>query len=66
MTVEGVIELVREKQIKLINFLSELDAHGRDGHDELDKTILIHEREIVQMWKQDLDDILEELLNEEP
>jgi len=66
MTVEGVIELVQEKQIKLINFLSELDAHSRESHDELDKTILSHEREIVQMWKQDLDDILEELLNEEP
>lgn len=62
MTIENVVELVQQKQMKLVNFLSELNSHNQDGHDELDKTIFLHERNIVEMWKQDLDDILEELL----
>lgn len=61
MTVEGTIELVQEKQMKLINFISEINSHTQGGHDELDKTILSHERKIVEMWKRDLDEILEEL-----
>jgi len=65
MTVEGAIDLVQEKQMKLVNFISEINAHHNEEHDALDKAIMSHERKIIEMWKQDLDEILEELLKEE-
>lgn len=61
MTIENAINLVQEKKLKLINFISEINSHSQESHDELDKTILSHERQIFEMWKQDLDEILEEL-----
>lgn len=64
MTVNSAIELIQEKRNFLIGLISQITSHDSVDHDSIDKEILQHELKIAEMWKQDLEDILDELLSE--
>jgi hypothetical protein len=64
MTVNNAIELIQEKRNFLIGLISQITSHDSVDHDRIDKEILQHELKIAEMWKQDLEDILDELLSE--
>ena len=64
MTVNSAIELIQEKRNLLISLISQITSHDSADHDKIDKEILQHELKIAEMWKQDLEEILDELLSE--
>lgn len=64
MTVNSAIELIQEKRNFLISLISQITSHDSADHDKIDKEILQHELKIAEMWKQDLEEILDELLSE--
>ena len=64
MTVNSAIELIQEKRNLLISLISQITSHDSTDHDKIDKEILQHELKIAEMWKQDLEEILDELLSE--
>ncbi len=64
MTVTSAIDLIQEKRNLLLNIISQIGAHEKNDCDEMDREILQHEIKIAELWKQDLDDILNELVSE--
>ncbi|MBI5859453.1 MAG: hypothetical protein HZB73_01725 [Nitrosarchaeum sp.] len=64
MTVDSAIDLIQEKQNLLLGLISQINLHDKDDPDEMDKEILQHEMKIIELWKQDLDDILDELISD--
>lgn len=64
MTVTSAIDLIQEKRNLLLNLISQIGAHEKNDYDEMDREILQHEIKIAELWKQDLDDILNELVSE--
>ncbi len=64
MTVTSAIDLIQEKRNLLLNLISQIGAHEKNDYDEMDREILQHEIKIAELWKQDLDDILNELVGE--
>lgn len=65
MTLENAIEIIYERRERLVNLISQIQAHSQNCSDNLEKRIFLQELEITQMWKQDLEEILNELLDEE-
>lgn len=63
MTVDNALDLIQEKRNTLIGLISQINSHDKD-HDEMDKEILQHEMKIIELWKQDLEDIFDELVSE--
>jgi hypothetical protein len=64
MTVSSAIDLIQEKRNMLLNLISQIGTHKKNDHDEIDREILQHEIKIAELWKQDLEDILDELVSE--
>lgn len=64
VTVSSAIDLIQEKRDLILGLISQISAHDKDDLDEMDKKILQHELRIAELWKQDLEDILEELLGD--
>jgi hypothetical protein len=64
MTVTSAIDLIQEKRNLLLNLISQIGTHEKNDYDEMDREILQHEIKIAELWKQDLDDILNELVSE--
>lgn len=64
VTVSSAIDLIQEKRDLILGLISQIRTHDKEGHDEMDMEILQHELKIAELWKQDLEDILEELLSD--
>jgi hypothetical protein len=64
MTVSSAIDLIQEKRNTILSLISQFNVHNEEEHDEMDKKILQHEIKIVELWKQDLEDILDELISD--
>lgn len=64
MTINSAIDLIEEKRNILLGLISQINSHYKEDHDEIDMKILQHERKIAELWKQDLEEILEELLSD--
>lgn len=64
MTVSNAIDLIQEKRNLILGHISQISMHDKDDLDEMDKKILQHELKIAELWKQDLEDILDELLSD--
>lgn len=64
MTVSNAIDLIQEKRNLILGLISQINMHDKEDLDEMDKKILQHELKIAELWKQDLEDILEELLGD--
>jgi hypothetical protein len=64
MTVTSAIDLIQEKRNLLLNLISQIGTHEKNDYDEMDREILQHEIKIAELWKQDLEDILNELVSE--
>lgn len=64
MTVTSAIDLIQEKRNLLLNLISQIGTHEKNDYDEMDREILQHEIKIAELWKQDLEDILDELVSE--
>lgn len=64
MTVSSAIDLIQEKRDLILGLISQIRTHDKEDHDEMDAKILQHELKIAELWKQDLEDILEELLSD--
>ena len=64
VTVSSAIDLIQAKRDVLLGLISQIRTHYKEDHDEIDMKILQHELKIAELWKQDLEDILEELLSD--
>jgi hypothetical protein len=64
MTVSNAIDLIQEKRNLILGLISQISIHNKEDLDEMDKKILQHELKIAELWKQDLEDILDELLSD--
>lgn len=64
VTVSSAIDLIQEKRDLILGLISQIRTHDKEDHDEMDLKILQHELKIAELWKQDLEDILEELLSD--
>ena len=64
MTVDSALDLIQEKRNTLLGLISQINSHDKEDHDEMGKEILQHEMKIIELWKQDLEDIFDELVSE--
>lgn len=64
MTVSSAIDLIQEKRNLLLSLISQIGAHDKKDHDAMDREIIQHEMKIAELWKQDLEDILDELVSD--
>jgi hypothetical protein len=62
--VSSAIELIQEKRNTILGLISQINSHYEENPDEMDKKILQHEMEIAELWKQDLEEILDELVSD--